>query len=83
MRGCAKEHQLHVELGAFYPKIVFRFHSRDLNLILAPAKDGEPIRFVVKLDGAVPGENCGVDTAPDGAGEVREPRLRQLVRQKV
>jgi hypothetical protein len=36
----------------------------------------------VKLDGAVPGENCGVDTAPDGSGEIREPLLCQLIRQK-
>jgi len=63
-------------------KIVFRFHSRDLNLVLAPAKDGKPVRFVVKLDGAVPGENCGVDAAPDGSGEIREPRLYQLIRQR-
>jgi thiol-disulfide isomerase/thioredoxin len=63
-------------------KIVFRFHSRDLNLVLAPAKDGKPVRFVVKLDGAVPGADCGVDTAPDGSGEIREPRLYQLIRQK-
>jgi hypothetical protein len=63
-------------------KIVFRFHSRDLNLVLAPAKDGKPVRFVVRLDGAVPGENCGVDIAPDGSGEIREPRLYQLIRQK-
>jgi thiol-disulfide isomerase/thioredoxin len=63
-------------------KILFRFHSRDLNLVLAPAKDGKPVRFVVKLDGAVPGADCGVDTAPDGSGEIREPRLYQLIRQK-
>jgi thiol-disulfide isomerase/thioredoxin len=63
-------------------KIVFRFHSRDLNLVVAPAKDGKPVRFVVRLDGAAPGENCGVDTAPDGSGEIREPRLHQLIRQK-
>jgi hypothetical protein len=63
-------------------KIVFRFHSRDLNLVLAPAKDGKPVRFVVRLDGAVPRENGGVDTAPDGSGEIREPRLYQLIRQK-
>ena len=63
-------------------KILFRFHSRDLNLVLAPAKDGKPVRFVVKLDGAVPGGDCGVDTAPDGSGEIREPRLYQLIRQK-
>ena len=63
-------------------KIVFRFHSRDLNLVLAPAKDGKPVRFVVRLDGAAPGENSGVDTGPDGSGEIREPRLYQLIRQK-
>jgi thiol-disulfide isomerase/thioredoxin len=69
-------------LQAVPGKIVFRFHSRDLNLVLAPAKDGKPVRFVVRLDGAAPGENCGVDTAPDGSGEIREPRLYQLIRQK-
>ena len=63
-------------------KFVFRFHSRDLNLVLAPAKDGKPVRFVVRLDGATPGENCGIDAAPDGSGEIREPRLYQLIRQK-
>ena len=63
-------------------KIAFRFHSRDLHLVLAPSKNGKPVRFKVTLDGAAPGENCGVDTAPDGAGEIREPRLYQLIRQK-
>ena len=63
-------------------KVVFRFHSRDLHLVLAPSKDGKPVRFRVTLDGAAPGENCGVDTAPDGTGEIREPRLYQLIRQK-
>jgi hypothetical protein len=69
-------------LAAVPGKIVFRFHSRDLNLVLARAKDGKPVRFRVRLDGAAPGENCGVDNAPDGTGEVREPRLYQLIRQK-
>ena len=63
-------------------KIVFRFHSRDLHMVLRPAKDGKPIRFKVTVDGAAPGENSGVDSAPDGRGEVREPRLYQLIRQK-
>jgi thiol-disulfide isomerase/thioredoxin len=69
-------------LQAVPGKIVFRFHSRDLNLVLAPAKDGKSVRFKVTLDGSAPGENCGVDTAPDGSGEIREPRLYQLIRQK-
>jgi thiol-disulfide isomerase/thioredoxin len=69
-------------LAAAPGSIVFRFHSRDLHLVLAPMKNGDPVRFAVKLDGAAPGDNCGSDSAPDGTGEVREPRLYQLIRQK-
>jgi thiol-disulfide isomerase/thioredoxin len=69
-------------LQAVPGKIVFRFHSRDLHLVLAGAKDTKPVRFVVRLDGAAPGENSGGDIAPDGSGEIREPRLYQLIRQK-
>lgn len=35
-------------------KIVFRFHARDLHLVLGPAKDGKPIRFKVTVDGTPP-----------------------------
>jgi hypothetical protein len=63
-------------------KVAFRFHSRDLHMVLGPAKNGKPVRFKVKLDGMAPGDNCGVDSAPDGTGEIREPRLYQLIRQK-
>ncbi len=62
-------------------RIAFRFHSRDLHLVLAPSRDGRPVRFKVTLDGAAPGTNCGADTSPDGTGIVREPRLYQLIRQ--
>ncbi len=64
-------------------KIVFRFHSRDLHLVLAPTREGKPVRFKVTLDGNAPADNRGSDSAPDGTGEVREPRLYQLIRQKV
>jgi len=63
-------------------KIVFRFHSRDLHMVLGPTKNGKPIRFKVKLDDIPPGDNCGVDSTPDGNLEIREPRLYQLIRQK-
>jgi hypothetical protein len=63
-------------------KIVFRFHARDLHMVLRPTKSGRPARFRVKLDGAPPGSDCGVDSGPDGSGEVRGPRLYQLIRQK-
>jgi thiol-disulfide isomerase/thioredoxin len=69
-------------LQAVPGKIVFRFHSRDLHMVLGPMQNGKAVRFKVTLDGAAPGNDCGVDTAPDGAGEVREPRLYQLIRQK-
>ena len=62
-------------------RIAFRFHSRDLHLVLAPGKDGRPVRFRVRLDGAAPGTARGSDSAPDGSGEIREPRLYQLIRQ--
>jgi thiol-disulfide isomerase/thioredoxin len=63
-------------------KVIFRFHSRDVNLVMAPTKDGKPVSFKVTLDGATPGGDGGSDSAPDGSGEVREPRLYQLIRQK-
>jgi len=63
-------------------KIVFRFHSRDLHLVLAPTPDGKPVRFKVTLDGAAPNDDHGSDSASDGTGQVREPRLYQLIRQK-
>jgi thiol-disulfide isomerase/thioredoxin len=63
-------------------KIVFRFHSRDLHMVLGPNKNGKPVRFRVKLDGVAPGDDRGGDSSPDGAGDVREPRLYQLIRQK-
>ncbi|MGH7648677.1 MAG: redoxin family protein [Gemmatimonadaceae bacterium] len=62
--------------------IVFHFHARDLHLVLGPTADGKPVRFKVTLDGAAPGDDAGVDVAPDGSGVVREPRLYQLIRQK-
>lgn len=62
--------------------IAFRFHSRDLHMVLAPGKNAKPVRFRVKLDGAAPGEDRGGDAKADGAGELRQPRMYQLIRQK-
>jgi len=62
-------------------RIVFRFHARDLHLVLGPAAGGAPVRFRVSLDGAEPGVDHGVDTDAHGEGVVREHRLYQLIRQ--
>jgi len=61
-------------------KIVFRFHSRDLHMVLGPSKNGT-VRFKVRVNGAAPGDDHGSDSAADGTGEVKEPRMYQLIRQ--
>jgi cytochrome c biogenesis protein CcdA/thiol-disulfide isomerase/thioredoxin len=61
--------------------IAFRFHARDLHLVLGPA-GGKPVRFRITLDGQAPGSDAGVDAKPDGTGVVTGQRLYQLVRQK-
>ncbi len=62
-------------------RIVYRFHARDLHLVLGPGSDGKPVRFRVTLDGASPGASHGVDTDADGRGTVTGQRLYQLIRQ--
>ncbi len=62
-------------------RIVYRFHARDLHLVLGPGADGKPARFKVLIDGKAPGDAHGTDVAPDGSGSVTEQRLYQLVRQ--
>ncbi len=63
-------------------KIVFRFHSRDLHMVLGPERNGTTVRFRLKLNGVAPGVDHGSDSNADGTGEVRRPRMYQLVRQK-
>jgi cytochrome c biogenesis protein CcdA/thiol-disulfide isomerase/thioredoxin len=63
-------------------KIVFRFHARDLHLVLGTTKEGKPVRFTVKLDGTPPGEDHGADADSGGTGMVQGHRLYQLIRQK-
>jgi thiol-disulfide isomerase/thioredoxin len=60
--------------------IAYRFEGRDLNLVLAPPPDGEPVRFTGRLDGEPPGDDHGVDVDESGAGTLDEPRMYQLVR---
>lgn len=62
-------------------RITFRFHSRDIHLVMGASSQERPVRFRVNLDGAPPGKNHGVDTDADGWGTVKEPRLYQLIRQ--
>jgi cytochrome c biogenesis protein CcdA/thiol-disulfide isomerase/thioredoxin len=61
--------------------IVYRFHARDLHLVLGPSPEGKPIRFRVTIDGKAPGDDHGADIDAAGDGVVAGQRLYQLVRQ--
>ena len=62
-------------------RIAFRFHARDLNLILEPHATDTPSGIRVLLDGKPPSDAHGLDVDADGNGVVTEPRLYQLIRQ--
>ncbi|MBR7946602.1 cytochrome c biogenesis protein DipZ [Burkholderia cenocepacia] len=62
-------------------RIIYRFHARDLHLVLGPGANGRPVRFRVTLDGAAPGAAHGADVDAQGYGTVTDQRLYQLVRQ--
>src|SRR6267378_5003711 len=62
-------------------RITFRFHARDLNLVLGPSASGAPVPFRVLIDGAAPGPAHGIDVEEGGDGTVTEARLYQLIRQ--
>jgi hypothetical protein len=47
-------------IGRILRTDAFRFHSRDLHLVLGATKNGEPLRFKVKLDGTAPGDNRSI-----------------------
>ncbi len=72
----------HAALNAPGGGIVFRFHARDLHLVLGPGADGKPVRFKVTIDGKPPGDDHGVDVTADGQGTITGQQLYQLIRQK-
>ena len=62
-------------------RIAYRFHARDLHLVMGPAAPGTSVRFRVLVDGQPPGAAHGVDVDDQGNGKVTEQRLYQLIRQ--
>ncbi|PWV55700.1 thioredoxin family protein [Chitinophaga sp. S165] len=62
-------------------KIVYRFHARDLHLIMGPATPGTTVKFRVLIDGKPPGPAHGLDIDSDGNGTVTGQRMYQLIRQ--
>jgi len=62
-------------------RIAYRFHARDLHLVMAPAARGSSVRFRVLVDGQPPGAAHGTDVDDQGNGTVSGQRLYQLIRQ--
>jgi hypothetical protein len=62
-------------------RVVYRFHARDLHLVMGPVTRGSAIRFRVLVDGQPPAGAHGVDVDAEGSGLVTEQRLYQLIRQ--
>jgi thiol-disulfide isomerase/thioredoxin len=61
--------------------VAYRFHARDLNLVMGPAAPGTSVRFRLRIDGQPPGAARGMDIDEQGVGTVTEQRLYQLIRQ--
>ncbi len=70
-----------VKLNKANGRIAYRFHARDVHLVMGPATRGAAIRFRVSIDGKAPGAAHGVDVDEQGNGTIAEQRLYQLVRQ--
>ncbi len=62
-------------------RIAYRFHARDVHLVMGPAARGVRARFRVLIDGQAPGAAHGGDVDDQGNGAAAEPRLYQLIRQ--
>ena len=62
-------------------RIVYRFHARDLHLVMGPSSRGSSVRFRVLLEGRPPGDAHGTDVDERGYGTVTGQRLYQLIRQ--
>jgi thiol-disulfide isomerase/thioredoxin len=68
-------------LTAAEGRLAFRFHARDVNLVLGPPIRGlMSVPFRVTVDGRPPGDAHGLDTDENGNGTVDRQRLYQLVR---
>jgi thiol-disulfide isomerase/thioredoxin len=61
--------------------IAYRFHARDIHLVMGPAAPGTSVRFRVRIDGQPPGAAHGLDVDEQGNGMMTEQRLYQLIRQ--
>jgi len=68
-------------LNAAGGRLTYRFHARDLHLVMGPAERRGAVRFRASIDGQSPGAGHGSDVDEHGNGTVTEQRLYQLIRQ--
>lgn len=61
--------------------VSYRFHARDLHLVMGPSDPKKPVRYRVRIDGKKPGPAHGADIDDEGHGTLTEQRLYQLIRQ--
>ena len=62
-------------------QIEYRFHGRDVHLVMGPPRSASPVRFRVTIDGQPPGAAHGLDVDEGGNGTASDQRLYQLIRQ--
>ena len=70
-----------VALSKAKGRIAYRFHARDLHLVMGPTAPGTTVRFRVLIDGQPPGMAHGTDVDEQGNGRATQQRLYQLIRQ--
>jgi thiol-disulfide isomerase/thioredoxin len=68
-------------LNKAHGQIVYRFHARDVHLVMGPSRPSSSVAFRVTVDGQPPGAAHGLDVDEGGNGTVAEQRLYQLIRQ--
>lgn len=73
--------QQNVSLNESGGGISYRFHARDLHLVMGPPNPGTPVKFRVLIDGHPLGAAHGLDVDDQGQGTITEQRLYQLIRQ--
>jgi thiol-disulfide isomerase/thioredoxin len=76
--GAWTRHDDLARLNAGGGKVAYRFHARDVHLIMG---SDTPVRFRVRIDGQPPAAAHGLDVDESGNGTASGPRMYQLIRQ--